>query len=50
MTSYVTFALIIFLLCTHTSRMLKQYVYYVLIRHVCPNNKSIMSSYVANVL
>ena len=49
MYSYVTYVETICLLCTHTSRMLKQYVYYVLIRHVCPNNFFIMYSYVTYV-
>ena len=47
MSSYVTYVETICLLCTYTSRMLKQYVYYVLIRDVCPNNFFIMTSYVA---
>ena len=50
MYSYAAYVLIIFLLCTHTRRMLKQYAYYVLTRHVCWNNMSIMYSYVTYVL
>ena len=46
---YVAYVETICLLCTYTQRMLKQYVYYVLIRSVCPNNNFIMTSYAANV-